>query len=78
MQISRPNCSEPSPEELLDLQKLKVTIERAISDGKLTPEEMRQIKTLVWADGKISPQELNLISHLVTQKLQEGELEWVW
>lgn len=78
MQVSRPNCSEPSPEELLDLQKLQATIERAIADGRLTPEEMRQIKTIAWSDGKITPQELNLISALVTQKLQAGELEWVW
>lgn len=78
MEVTRPNASEPTPEELMDLEKLKLVVERAIADCKLSEDELRQIKAIVWADGKVTPQELNLIREIVSQKLQNGELEWVW
>ncbi len=78
MEVTRPNVAEPTAEELLDLEKLKRVIERAIADYKLTEDELCQIKAIAWADGKVTPQELNLISEMVTQKLRDGELEWVW
>lgn len=78
MEISHPNSQEPTPEELLDLEKLKVVIEQAIADGRLTQDEVSRIKTAAWADGKITVQELNLVRELVVQKMREGEIEWVW
>ena len=78
MEISRPNASEPSPEDLENVDKLKAVIERAIADGKLSQDEVQQIKTAAWANGKITPQELELVRTLVKDKLQSGELEWIW
>lgn len=78
MEVTRPNATEPTPAELMDLDKLKLVIERAIADCKLSEDELRQIKAIVWADGKVTPQELNLISEMVSEKLRNGELEWVW
>lgn len=78
MEVTRPNLAEPTAEELLDLEKLKQVIDRAIADGKLTEDEICQMKAIAWADGKVTPQELNLMSAIVGQKLRNGELEWVW
>ena len=44
MEISRPASSEPSLEDLENLDKLKAVIERAIADGKLNETEKQQIK----------------------------------
>ncbi|MBF2075123.1 MAG: hypothetical protein IGS50_15380 [Synechococcales cyanobacterium C42_A2020_086] len=78
MQISRPHATTPTPQELRDLEKLKTVILQAIADGKLTGDEMQSIQRTAWIEGKARPEELHLISIMVTQKIREGELEWVW
>jgi len=78
MEISRPTASEPSPEDLENLDKLKAVIERAIADGKLTETEKQQIRTVAWSNGKITPQELELVRSMILDKLHSGELQWVW
>jgi uncharacterized membrane protein YebE (DUF533 family) len=66
----------PTPEELQDLEKLKVLIEKAIADGKLSQQEMSAIKSQAWADGKITPEELELYTASILEKIRSGELEW--
>jgi len=78
MEISRPASSEPSLEDLENLDKLKAVIERAIADGKLNETEKQQIKAAAWANGKITPQELELIRNLILEKIRNGELQWTW
>ncbi|MBL1179381.1 hypothetical protein [Pantanalinema sp. GBBB05] len=76
MDVSQPNMNEPSPEELRDLEKLKMIIERAIADGKISKSELDAMKTQAWSDGKITPEELELYSSLVLDKIRTGELKW--
>jgi hypothetical protein len=75
MEISRPNARELTPEELQDLEKLKVTIEKATADGKLTQYELDRIKAIAWSDNKILSEELELVRTLIREKIERGELE---
>jgi uncharacterized membrane protein YebE (DUF533 family) len=78
MEISRPNAKPSSPEELKDLKQLKALIERAVSDGVLSKDEMESIKMAIRADGKITSEELNLCQQLIWRKIYSGELEYDW
>lgn len=78
MKISRPNFQEPTPEDLATLEKLKAVIEQAIADGKLTQDEVALIRRTAWSNGKITPEELNLVREMVTQKVNDGLIQWVW
>lgn len=78
MEISRPNAQELTPQELQDLEKLKAVIERAVADGRISPDEIKSIKATMWSDHKITPQELDLMRTLVTQKIESDELELTW
>lgn len=76
MSIEQPSTEEPAFEDLQDLEKLRFVIEQAVADGKITKDELDQIKAIAWADGKITPQELELYSTLILQKIRSGELVW--
>lgn len=78
MQVNHPGELPLSPDELKDLDKLKVLIERATADGKLTEAELETVKAAIRADGKISFQELDLVQQLIYDKIQSGELEMSW
>ena len=74
MEISIPKGQEPTPEELKELEKLKVIIEKAIEDGKLTEPEFDRIKAAIRADNKVSVEELELVRTLIDDKIKSGEL----
>ena len=76
MDAAQSQSKVPTPEELQDLAKLRAVIERAIADGKLSQQEMSDIKSQAWADGKITPEELELYTALILEKIRSGELEW--
>lgn len=78
MKVSRPNSQPLSPEELANLNKLKMLIEKATADGLLSQDEMDSIKTLIQSDGKVTPEELDLCQKLIWSKIQSGELEYEW
>ena len=78
MEISIPKGQEPTPEELKELEKLKVIIEKAIEDGKLTEPEFDRIKAAIRADNKVSVEELELVRTLIYDKINSGELVRVW
>ncbi len=78
MEISTPKDREPTPEELEELEKLKVIIEGAISDGKLTGTEFDRIKAAIRADQKVSYEEIQLVRQLIYDKIDSGELQKVW
>ena len=78
MEISIPKGQEPTPEELKELEKLKVIIEKAIEDGKLTEPEFDRIKAAIRADNKVSVEELELVRTLIYDKIKSGELVRVW
>ncbi|ELR96563.1 hypothetical protein [Gloeocapsa sp. PCC 73106] len=78
MKIEKPNSQPPSREELENLDKLKVLIERCVADGTLSLSEMELIKAFIKADGKISTEELDLCRQLIWDKIEAGELEYDW
>ena len=78
MEISIPQDKKPTPEELKELEKLKVIIENAIADGKLTEPEFARIKAAIRADNKVTVEELELVRTLIHDKIASGELQRVW
>lgn len=78
MKMERWDASPLSKEELQDIEKLQILIERAIADGRLSPAEMEAIKTAMNADGKVTFEELDLCQRLIWEKIENGELEYSW
>ncbi|MEB3177969.1 MAG: hypothetical protein VKL59_02845 [Nostocaceae cyanobacterium] len=75
MKVSRPNAKELTPQELQQLERLKVVIKNATADGKLSRKELDDIQAAMFADKKVSLEELQLYSKLIQEKLDSGELE---
>ena len=76
MLVSRSSDKQPTPEETRQLEKLQVQIERAVADGKISKQEMEDIKRSIWADGKVTVEELGLYRMLVTDKIVSGDVEY--
>lgn len=74
------NLHEPAPvlDDAKHLEKLRVVIERAIADGRVTAQEMRTIKAIIWSNGKVSPEELDLVRELIHEKVASGEIVYDW
>jgi hypothetical protein len=76
MLVSRSSDKQPTPEETRQLEKLQVQIERAVADGKISKQEMEDIKRSIWADGKVTVEELELYRILVTDRIVAGDVEY--
>ncbi|MEG4008042.1 hypothetical protein QUA41_19765 [Microcoleus sp. Pol11C1] len=76
MLVSRSSDKQPTTEETRQLEKLQVQIERAVADGKISKQEMEDIKRTIWADGKVSVEELELYRIFVTDRIVAGEVEY--
>ena len=76
MLVSRSSAKQPTQEETRQLEKLQVQIERAVADGKISNQEMEDIKRAMMADGKVSVEELELYRILVTDRIVAGEVEY--
>jgi hypothetical protein len=78
MEIERPNAKPLTPEDLEDLEKLRMVVERAIADGKLSQVEMETIRVQIHANGKVMVEELDLCRELMAEKIRNGELVIEW
>ena len=78
MKIERPNAVEATPDELRELEKLKTVIENAIADGKLSRQELENIRLTMSADHKVTVAELELYRKMVQEKIDKGELVYDW
>jgi hypothetical protein len=58
---------------MIELQEIKVAIERALSDGKLSRLESETIKNAIYADKKVTPEEAHLFS-ILQEKIWQGEV----
>ena len=76
MLVSRSTDKQATPEESRQLEKLQVQIERAVADGKISNQEMEDIKRAMLADGKVTVEELELYRILVTDRIVAGEVEY--
>ncbi len=72
MEISNSN-SPLSPKEKADLERLKATVDRALSDGWLSRQEREEIVEMARADNKISQEEIALF-RMVQEKIWKGEI----
>lgn len=79
MEISRSNAKDPTPEQVQELEKLKATLNRAVSDGKVSGKEMEAIRQEIMTSCHGSADqlyyELELYRTAIEQKLESGELE---
>jgi molecular chaperone GrpE (heat shock protein) len=57
---------ETSPEERQKLEKLKKKIDRATADGKISHDEIENIKKTMNADRKVTVAELALYKHHIS------------
>ena len=78
MEVEHFSTEEPSPEEIKQLAELKRVIEAAVSDGRLSHDELERIKTIAFANKKLFSEGLRLYSRLVLDKIERGELEYEW
>lgn len=76
MKISRPNAKELSSAEIKELENLKLVIERAVADGRISQQEISEISAVFYADGKVTFEELTLYRQLVTDKVAQGFVEF--
>jgi hypothetical protein len=76
MLVSRSSAKKPTQEETRQLEKLQVQIERSVADGKISKQEMEDIKRAICADGKVTVEELELYRILVTDRIVAGEVEY--
>ena len=76
MLVSRSSAKQPTQEETRQLEKLQVQIERAVADGKISNQEMEDIKRAMLADGKVTVEELELYRILVIDRIVAGEVEY--
>lgn len=65
MEIDRPNAKPLSPEDLVHLETLKSTVEKALEDGTFSSAEIDHIKAIVWADGTVTYEELRTIHETI-------------
>ncbi|HEY9849089.1 MAG TPA: hypothetical protein V6D28_06505 [Leptolyngbyaceae cyanobacterium] len=78
MKVEHPNAEKPTPEELAQLERLQRAIENAVADGKISRQELDNIRAVTFADRKVTVAELELYRKLVLDKIEKGELEYDW
>lgn len=82
MKIIQSHPQKPTSKEVQELEKLKARIDRAVANGKISGQEMEDIKNEILTDGKGSSEqmyrELELYRILVEQKLETGDLQHEW
>ena len=78
MKVERPNQRNLTPEEQAHLAKLKQMVEAALTDGKVSQDEIQNIRAYIHADHKVTVDELRTINTTVRELLGEGVLEYDW
>lgn len=78
MKIEHLNKAPLSREEILHLEGLRATVEKALGDGRLSADEHEYIQSLIWADGKVTYEELRTINETTYNLTGNSlpELEW--
>jgi hypothetical protein len=78
MLIERPNHKELTPDEIQSLQKLRVVIDQAIADGRVSKYEMDLIERTIKSDNKVLVEEVVMVRQLIRDKLDSGLLTQEW
>jgi uncharacterized membrane protein YebE (DUF533 family) len=75
MNFKRVATSQPTAQELQDLDALKALINKALADGKITRQEIHEIHAFILADGKVSDEEAILMSSMIMEKVKTGQIQ---
>jgi uncharacterized membrane protein YebE (DUF533 family) len=78
MKVERPNQKDLTPEEQAHLAKLKQMVEAALADGKVSQDEIQNIRAYIHADHKVTVDELRTINTTIRELLGDGTLEYNW
>ncbi len=57
---------------IMEFSNLKALVERALTDGKLTPQEIAEIEAAIMADGQVTDAEKALLDE-IRLKVLRGE-----
>ncbi len=79
MAMERRSSRTLSPEEKASLEQLKAVLEKALEDGKLSPNEVAHIKSVLWADGKVTYEELRTVHEMIESVTGDmaAAFEWI-
>jgi len=78
MRIIRYTTQELTIEEQQHLFRLERVVERVTADGKVSRDELEEIKAQMYSHHRVTIYELELVSDRVLSRIQSGELEWEW
>ena len=78
MKVERPNQKDLTPEEQAHLAKLKQMVEAALADGRVSQDEIQNIRAYIHADHKVTIDELRTINTTIRELLGDGTLEYNW
>ena len=73
MKAEYPDGDVITPAEEQQLQQLRTTITRILSDGYVSRQEHDELLRVIYADGKVSREESRLF-RLVQEKIWQGEV----
>jgi hypothetical protein len=80
MKISNPNSKKLTPEEITELERFKAAIASAIRDGKISSQEVEDLNPMIHSGNHEFKEELyqklEAYRVLVTEKLENGELQY--
>lgn len=78
MKVERPNQKDLTPQEQAHLAKLKQMVEAALADGRVSQDEIQNIRAYIHADHKVTVDELRTINTTIRELLGDGALEYNW
>jgi GAF domain-containing protein len=78
MKIERPNHRDLTPEEKAHLEELRELVSHAIANGRLSQDEMQDIRSLINADHKVTYEELRTVHQTIREFLGDAVLEYDW
>jgi uncharacterized membrane protein YebE (DUF533 family) len=78
VKVERPNQRDLTPEEQAHLATLKQMVEAAMADGKISRDEIQDIRAYIHSDHKVTVDELRTINTTIREQLGEAALEYDW
>jgi len=76
MSASFLSAQTPPPEDPDHLANLRSLVDRVMADGKISPAEAAELRTVLMADGQITPDEIEVIRTVMKTHLGDSHLEF--
>lgn len=78
MKVEYPQEQHLTPDETAHLEQLRQMVRQALADGKLSADNLQDIRNFIRADHKVTPQELRTMRTTIREVLGEAVLEFDW